>query len=83
MGRTGTVSSGSGDLAGDAVGEPEFLQVGNVAVRGHKDNGEVYEATRCRSGSTAVSYRFDHIPLEDGPRPTVRELAWPPSIAPQ
>lgn len=42
-----------------------------MAVKGHKDDdGEVCEATRCRSGNTAVSYRFDHIPLEDGPRPT-------------
>lgn len=44
LGRTGTVSSDSGEITGNAVGEPEFVQVGNVAVRGHKDNGEVYEA---------------------------------------
>jgi hypothetical protein len=37
--------SASGETARNAVGEPEFVQVGNVAVRGHKDNGEVYEVS--------------------------------------
>src|SRR4051812_9588803 len=44
-------------MPGDAVvGEPEFLQAGYVPVRGHKGDGEVYEVTRCRPGSTAVTY---------------------------